>query len=103
MSWAPVPNKPTVSVDVKQHFNHKVLFSRTGAALQAPFSGTVPFMRKAVESRCLDWSLPSGVIPGREFQSVATVAVEVLLYVHRNRRFIMDGCPGRPPRLSHSS
>jgi len=21
MSWAPVPNKPTVSVDVKQHFN----------------------------------------------------------------------------------
>ena len=20
-SWAPVPNKPTVSVDVKQHFN----------------------------------------------------------------------------------
>ena len=29
--------------------------------------------------------------------------VEVLLYVHRNRRFIMDGSPGRPPRLSHSS
>ena len=22
-SWAPVPNKPTVSVDVKQHFNHQ--------------------------------------------------------------------------------
>ena len=21
--WAPVPNKPTVSVDVKQHFNHQ--------------------------------------------------------------------------------
>ena len=28
--------------------------------------------------------------------------VEVLLYVHRNRRFIRDGSPGRPPRLSHS-
>ena len=27
----------------------------------------------------------------------------VLLYVHRNRRFIRDGSPGRPPRLSHSS
>ena len=26
---------------------------------------------------------------------------EVLLYVHRNRRFIRDGSPGRPPRLSH--
>ena len=26
-----------------------------------------------------------------------------LLYVHRNRRFIRDGSPGRPPRLSHSS
>ena len=25
-SWAPVPNKPTVSVDVKQHFNHFVFF-----------------------------------------------------------------------------
>ena len=25
------------------------------------------------------------------------------LYVHRNRRFIRDGSPGRPPRLSHSS
>ena len=32
-----------------------------------------------------------------------TVMVEVLLYVHRNRRFIRDGSPGRPPRLSHSS
>ena len=28
---------------------------------------------------------------------------EVLLYVHRNRRFIRDGSLGRPPRLSHSS
>ena len=27
----------------------------------------------------------------------------MLLYVHRNRRFIKDGSPGRPPRLSHSS
>ena len=27
----------------------------------------------------------------------------VLLYVHRNRRFIRDGSPGRPPRLLHSS
>ena len=31
-------------------------------------------------------------------------SVEVLLYVHRNRRLITirDGSPGRPPRLSHS-
>ena len=28
---------------------------------------------------------------------------EVLLYVHRNRRFIRDGSPGRPLLLSHSS
>ena len=28
------------------------------------------------------------------------VVGEVLLYVHRNRRFIRDGSPGRPPRLS---
>ena len=29
--------------------------------------------------------------------------VEVLLYVHRYRRFIRDGSAERPPRLSHSS
>ena len=29
--------------------------------------------------------------------------VEMLLYVHTNSRFIRDGSPGRPPRLSHSS
>ena len=29
--------------------------------------------------------------------------VEELLYVHRNRRLIRDGSPGRPPGLSHSS
>ena len=29
--------------------------------------------------------------------------VEVLLYVHRNRRHITDRSPGRPPRLPHSS
>ena len=28
--------------------------------------------------------------------------VEVLLYVHRNRRLIRDGSPERPPPLSHS-
>ena len=33
----------------------------------------------------------------------SAVDVEVLLNVHRNRRFIRDGNPGRPPRLSHSS
>ena len=27
---------------------------------------------------------------------------EVLLYVHKNRRLIRDGSPGRPPRLSHT-
>ena len=30
------------------------------------------------------------------------VDAEVLLYVHRNRRLIRDGSPGRPLRLSHS-
>ena len=27
---------------------------------------------------------------------------EELLYVHRNRRLIKDGSPGRPLRLSHN-
>ena len=37
---------------------------------------------------------------GRSFME--KVVVEVMLYVHRNRRLIKDGSPGRPPRLSHS-
>ena len=31
------------------------------------------------------------------------LAEVLLLYVHRNRRFIRDGSPGRPHRLSHGS
>ena len=34
---------------------------------------------------------------------VVIVVVEVLLNVHRNRRFIRDGISGRPPRLSYNS
>ena len=34
---------------------------------------------------------------------ITVLKVEVLLYVHRNRRLIRDGSPGRPPWLSHSS
>ena len=40
------------------------------------------------------WAIPAPIV---------VVVVEVLLYVHRNRRFIRDGSSGRPPRLSHSS
>ena len=38
-----------------------------------------------------------------EIKTLIHGLVEVLLYVHRNRMFIRDGCPGRPPRLSHTS
>ena len=34
---------------------------------------------------------------------LAVAVDEVFLYVHRDRRLIRDGGPGRPPRLSHSS
>ena len=34
---------------------------------------------------------------------ITVLKAEVLLYVHRNRRLIRDGSPGRPPWLSHSS
>ena len=38
-----------------------------------------------------------------QFRLCRVDVAEVLLYVHRNRRFIRDGSPGRSPRLSHSS
>ena len=39
----------------------------------------------------------------RHMPRLLVEVVEVLLYFHRNRRFIRDGSPGRPPRPSHSS
>ena len=33
-SWAPVPNKPTASVDVKQHFNHQATFYVFGSCFR---------------------------------------------------------------------
>ena len=50
----------------------------------------------------ISWLLPSSRRGGL-YGETRFVVVEVLLYVHRNRRFIMDGSPGCPPRLSHSS
>ena len=42
-------------------------------------------------------------VTGRGHVCSESAELSVLLYVHRNRRFIRDGSPGRPPRLSHSS
>ena len=36
-SWAPIPNKPTVSVDIKQHFNFNCLL-QSGSNLLTLFS-----------------------------------------------------------------
>ena len=48
-------------------------------------------------------SVVRGLVQVTETLKSRMKLVEVLLYVHRNRRFIRDGSPGRPPRLSHSS
>ena len=53
-------------------------------------------IRRSLLESSYCWVLP---IPRRH----VWIVVKVLLYVHRNRRFITDGSPGRPPRLSHSS
>ena len=42
-------------------------------------------------------------LANRHAQTRHGILVEVLLYVHRNRRLIRVGSPGRPPRLSHGS
>ena len=34
VSWTPVPNTPTVSVDVKQHFSETLLVSRFGLTVR---------------------------------------------------------------------
>ena len=42
-------------------------------------------------------------VTGRGHVCSESVELSVMLYVHGNRRFIRDGSPGRPPRLSQSS
>ena len=55
--------------------------------------------------RLLDF--PRGELTLQELSDGCTahsrLLLEVLLYVHRNRRLIRDGSPGCPPRFSHSS
>ena len=52
---------------------------------------------------CPEWSFvrvvfgQSGHCSWRLLNSVRGLVAEVLLYVHRNRRLIRDGSPGRPP------
>ena len=41
-SWAPVPNKSTVSVGVKQHFNHQRLKTLTRVVGLEPDDGVPP-------------------------------------------------------------
>ena len=55
---------------------------------------TAEFDRRVPESEV--WSASVASV------SASSTHAEVLFYVHRNRRFIRDGSPGRPPRLSHS-
>ena len=48
-SWAPVPNKPTVSVDVKQHSTSSALPSRYVIAdVAAGMSGEVCYMGQMI-------------------------------------------------------
>ena len=49
------------------------------------------------------WLLQSSFVVWQYSWTTQRWSVEVLLYVHRNRRLIRDGSPGQPPRLSHSS
>ena len=46
------------------------------------------------------WLPAYNALPPGQTASQSTPVVEVLLYVHRNRRLIRDGSPGRPPLLS---
>ena len=117
-SCASVPIKPTVSVDVKQHFNNNIRVqssrsvwkSRWTSWARVPNKPTVSgdvkqhSKQPTVTRRQHPWSW---VTFANRFQCPCcwrrVVVVQVFLYVHRNRRFIKDGSPGRPPRLSHSS
>ena len=82
-------NRPVQHNSISRHYSivtipvsASVSWNST-ATLRASLSGTV-FQRKDVVNQLCEDS-------------------EVLLYVHRNRRFIRDGSPGCPPRLPHSS
>ena len=71
------------------------------------FSSTVTSAGYGSWLKCCFTSTETVGLLGTEAQDVHldfhTAPVEVLLYVHRKRRFIRNGEPGRPPRLSHTS
>ena len=81
--------QPT-SEDIKQHLKEEQDY--------------VTLLRTAAEKAIsvIHKLLRAGEVPTALINIVvlALVQVEVLLYVHRNRRFIRDGSPGRPPRLT---
>ena len=81
-----------------------VLTARWTLPLRTDQTSNTLCAKFALPCQCLIWNTSSRrvwcVIPG--VRPTRHRAVEVLLYVHRNRRFIRDGSPGRPPRLSHS-
>ena len=59
-------------------------------------------------SSCCCWSFSYSAILRSQADSLYSHVIlccccSVLLYVHRNHRFIRDRSPGHPPRLSHSS
>ena len=61
-------------------------------------------MFRATSATIVSLRLSTGRVHDRPTDAICSCwLVEGLLYVHGNRRFIRDGSPGRPPRLSHSS
>ena len=71
-------------------------------ALQLGQNGSRKTKKKKKKKSVDDHDVGLNVL-GCRAGAILVVVVEVLLYVHKNRRLIRDGSPGRSPRLSHSS
>ena len=84
----------TVSVDVKQHWTMLRHWSQFVPNMSTDIRGheALPHHHHHSSSQSSGLCAQGGWWVGW-----------VLLYVHRNRRLIRDGSPGRPPRLSKSS
>ena len=81
-SWAPVPNKPTVSVDVKQHFNINQVTQTSGAVWKSRWPSWAPVPNKHVVS--VDVKQHSSKKPNdtRLYKEPGILMCQVLSYTH---------------------
>ena len=89
-SWAPVPNKPTVSVDVKQHFKINQTFAQClHVTVHLPTPAPPP---PHPPSATQHLSAVSGVVPGLEVWHISVPTTQIRRTAPLDRNLTLTHC-----------